>query len=279
MTIRIWHQSFTVLSDLGAYDRALKAHFQKVARPDTEIHMHGMKPGTYRSNYPGDDIKHASLQYLHGLQFMANGLNAEEQGFDAYAISTLPEPALREIRSLLTIPVVGYGESAMLTACMLGRRFGVLVFIDELAELVTDNAHRHGLRERLADVRHVGFRFADVLAAFEAPTELLERFRVSARALIKEGAEVIIPGEAPLNVLLATHGVSEVDGVPILDSLGAWIKQAEAMVDLQRANGTRTCNTGYFSARPDTDRVREIFSFYGLSERFLGKAQEAANEQ
>lgn len=278
MTIRIWHQSFTVLSDLGAYDSALKAHFEKVARPDTEIHMHGMKPGTYRSNYPGDDIKHASLQYLHGLQFMANGLNAQEQGYDAYAISTLPEPALREIRSLLTIPVVGYGESAMLTACMLGRRFGVLVFIDELAELVTDNAHRHGLRERLADVRHVGFRFADVLAAFDDPTDLLERFRVSARALIKEGAEVIIPGEAPLNVLLATHGVSEVDGVPVLDSLGAWIKQAEAMVDLQRANGTHTCNSGYFSARPDGDRVREIFSFYGLSERFLDKAQEIGNE-
>ena len=130
MTIRIWHQSFTVLSDLGAYDAALRAHFKKVARPDTVIDMHGMQPGTYRSNYPGDDIKYGAIQYLHGLQFMAAGINAEQQGYDAYAISTLPEPALREIRSLLGIPVVGYGESAMLTACTLGRKFGVLVFID-----------------------------------------------------------------------------------------------------------------------------------------------------
>jgi len=274
MAIRIWHQSFTVLSDLGAYDSALKAHFRKVARPDTEIHMHGMKPGTYRTNYPGEDIKYGALQYLHGLQFIANGLNAEAEGFDAYAISTLPEPALREIRSLLSIPVVGYGESAMLTACMLGRRFGVLVFIDELAELVEDNAVRHGLGSRLAAVRHVGFRFTDVLAAFENPESLIEMFRVSARELIKAGAEVIIPGEAPLNVLLATHGVNQVDGVPVLDSLGAWIKQAEAMVDLQRANGTETCNQGYFSARADGERVREIFDFYGLSERFLTKTGE-----
>ncbi|MNG03660.1 hypothetical protein D3C84_867490 [compost metagenome] len=80
---------------------------------------------------------------------------------------------------------------------------------------------------------------------------------------------MIIPGEAPLNVLLASHGINAVDGVPVLDSLGAWIKQAEAMVDLQRANGTRTCNSGYFSARPDPVRVREIFQFYGLAERFL----------
>jgi Asp/Glu/hydantoin racemase len=274
MTIRIWHQSFTVLSDLGAYDEALRAHFCKVARPSTEIHLHGMQPGTYRSHYPGDDIKHAVLQYLHGLQFMAAGLNAEQQGYDAYAISTLPEPALREIRSLLAIPVVGYGESAMLTACMLGRRFGVLVFIDELAELVSENAARHGLAGRLADVRHVGFRFADVLAGFSSPGPLIERFRQSARELIAAGAEVIIPGEAPLNVLLATQGVSEVDGVPVLDSLGAWVKQAEALVDLQRANGTGSCDRGYFSARPDTGRVREIFRFYGL-DRFLEEGSAA----
>lgn len=274
MTIRIWHQSFTVLSDLGAYDAALRAHFKKVARADTTIDMHGMQPGTYRSHYPGDDIKYGAIQYLHGLQFMANGINAQNQGYDAYAISTLPEPTLRETRSLLSIPVVGYGESAMFTACMLGRKFGVLVFIDELAELVADNASRHGLAERLAGVRHVGFRFADVLAAFSDPTWLIEQFQVSARRLIADGAEVIIPGEAPLNVLLATHGINQVDGVPVLDSLGSWIKQAESMVDMQRASGIQTCNTGYFSARPDADRIREIFGFYGLAERFLAAATE-----
>ena len=56
MAMRIWHQSFTVLQDLPAYDDALKAHFKKVARPDTEIVMHGMAEGTYPTNYPGTDI-------------------------------------------------------------------------------------------------------------------------------------------------------------------------------------------------------------------------------
>jgi hypothetical protein len=99
MAMRIWHQSFTVLSDLAAYDDALKAHFRRVARPDTEIVMHGMRPGTYRSNYPGDDIKHVGLQYLHGLQFLAAAVEADREGFDAFALSTLPEPGLREIRA------------------------------------------------------------------------------------------------------------------------------------------------------------------------------------
>ncbi len=264
MTIRIWHQSFTVLSDLEAYDRALREHFRRVARPDTEIVMHGMRPGTYRSNYPGDDIGYVSFQYLHALQFIAAAVEAERGGFDAYAISTLPEPALREIRALVDIPVVGYGESAMLTACMLGRKFGVLVFIDELADLIAENAARHGLAARFAGAQHVGFRFADVLAGFDDAARLIRAFEAAARELIGRGAEVIIPGEAPLNVLLARHRVTEVDGVPVLDSLAAWVKHAESMVDLRRVCGTKPCRRGYFAKLPSRERVDELIAFYAL---------------
>lgn len=263
MTIRIWHQSFTVLSDLGAYDAALKEHFKRVSRPETEIVMHGMREGTYRTNYPGNDIRHVGIQYLHGIQFVEAGLEAQRDGFDAYAISSLPDPALREIRSLLTIPVVGYGESAMLTACLLGMRFSVLVFISELAELLEENVRRYGLRERLAGVADVGFRFADVLAGFSDPAPLIERFRTAARAQIAQGAHVIIPGEAPLCVLLAKHGVSSVDGVPVLDSLSCWVKHAEMLVDLKRQSNITACRKGYFHEPPAADRIAEILKFYG----------------
>lgn len=264
--MRIWHQSFTVLQDLGAYDQALRAHFKRVARPGTEIVLHGMHPGTYRSSYPGEDIRHASLQYLHSLQFFAAALRAQEEGFDAFAISTLPEPGLREIRGLVEIPVVGYGESAMLTACMLGQKFGVLLFIEEMTRLIEDNVRGLGLHQRFTGARHVGFRFKDVLAAYEDPTELIGRFEVAARALIAEGADVIIPGEAPLCVLLASHGVSSVDGVPVLDSLACWIKAAETLVDLRTQSGVRGCSSGYFHEPPKRERLRELASFYRLDE-------------
>ena len=266
MTMRIWHQSFTVLSDLGAYDRALQDHFRRVARPDTEIVMHGMKPGTYRTNYPGNDIRHVGLQHLHSIQFVEAGLAAERDGFDAYAISTLPDPALREIRSLLRIPVVGYGESAMLTSCLLGARFAVMVFIAELTHQLADNARRYGLADRLTGVTDVGFRFADVLAGFADPAPLIERFRAAARVQIGNGAEVIIPGEAPLCVLLASQGVSSIDGVPVLDSLSCWIKHAEMLVDLKRQSGVERCQVGYFNAPPPRERVDELLAFYGRTD-------------
>ncbi len=78
LPIRIWHQSFTVLSDLGTYDAALKEHFKRVARPETDIVMHGMQPGTYQTNYPGSDIRHVGLQYLHSIQFVKAGLVAQQ---------------------------------------------------------------------------------------------------------------------------------------------------------------------------------------------------------
>lgn len=262
--MKIWHQSFTVLQDLGAYDAALRSHFARVARPDSEIVMHGMHPGTYRANYPGDDIRYASLQYLHGMQFFGAAIRAQEEGYDAFAISTLPDPGLREIRSMLEIPVVGYGESAMLAACLLGHRFGILVFIPELAPLLEDNVRRYGLQERFAGVRDAAFRFTDVLPAFAEPAPLIERFRSAARGLIARGADVVIPGEAPLCVLLAANGVSEVDGVPVLDALSTWIKSAEMLVDLRRQSGVRGCSRGYFHAAPGRERLQELAKFYGL---------------
>ena len=264
MAMRIWHQSFTVLENLPDYRAALEAHMQKVARSDTEVVLHGMDPETYATEYPGNDIRYAYLHFLHAGQFAINGLAAQRAGYDAYAISTLPDPALRETQSILDIPVVGYGESSMHLASMLGQRFGILVFIDELIPLLRDNARRYGLESRVADIRHVGFRFGDVGAGFADPGPTIERFKDAARDLIRDGAEVIIPGEAPLCVLLAAQGVFRIDDVPVLDALAATIKMTELMVDLRRVAGVEIARTGYYREAPPEERVDELIRFYGM---------------
>src|SRR5215213_4822694 len=104
---------------------------------------------------------------------------------------TLPEPSIQECRSLVDIPVVGYGESAMTVAGLLGQRIGILAFIREMLPTLDRNVARIGLASRYAGARHVGFGFDDVLAAYGAdPAPLLERFRAAARELIAQGADV-----------------------------------------------------------------------------------------
>jgi Asp/Glu/hydantoin racemase len=103
-----------------------------------------------------------------------------------------------------------------------------------------------------------------VLAGFADPEPLLARFRESARALIRDGADVIIPGEAPLNMLLALNGVNRVDDCPVIDSIGATIKMAETLVDLRRTTGITPSRRGYFRSRPPAQRIEELIRFYGL---------------
>ena len=262
--MKIWHQSFTVLEDLPAYRDAIAAHIRKVVRPDTQVELHGQLPGTYPSNYPGTDLGFAALGTLHSLQWILRAVEAERTGFDAYAMATIPNPLIREIRSIVDIPVVGFGEASYHVASMLGRRFGVLVFIDRMAVLLEDHIAGHGLATRCVGVRPSGVTFQQVLAGYTTPGPVIARFQESARDLIRAGADVIIPGEVPLNLLLAINGVREVDGVPLLDGLAVTMKLAEAFADLHKTIGFTQTRHGFFGERPAAARLDEVLGFYGL---------------
>lgn len=263
MAMKIWHQSFTVLGNLPAYEDRLRKHIDKIVRPDTEVVLHGMHPKTYETEYPGHDLRYNLLYALHANQFVLGGLAAQEQGYDAYAISTIPDPLLLEIRSALDIPVVGYGESSMHLSCLYGRKFGILTFIEEQLPFMADKVAGYGLSARFAGIRHVGFTFDDLLANFNDPAPLIRQFEESARALIKEGADVIIPGEVPMGVTMAAHGVRRVDDVPLLDGLGATMKMAETMVDLRRSVGLEVSRGTCYTDSPPPERVKELLALYG----------------
>ena len=264
MSMRLWHHSFTVLEKLPAYADALDRHFKQVARPDTKVVMHGMHQNTYLTDYPGNDIQYAYFQTLHSQQFLLGAIEAEQQGFDAFMMMTLPEPSVEDARALVDIPVVSYCESAMLTSALVSQKCGVLLFIREMAPMIVRNVQRIGLNERFVGAHDVGFKFNDVLAGFSDPDRLIKLFQDSARKLIAQGADSIIPGEAPLCVLLARCGIHDVDGVPVIDALAATIKMAELSVDLRRSTNLKPAKTGYFSAKPPRERVLELLDFYGI---------------
>ncbi|MBN8874933.1 MAG: hypothetical protein J0H67_19005 [Rhodospirillales bacterium] len=265
MTTRIWHQSFTVLRDVPGYEAAMRSHLARVLRPDTEVVFHGQAEGTYPGNYPGDDIGYGYTYWMHGNQWIAAGRAAASQGFDAYAMCTLPNPMLREARSMLDIPVIGFGETCFHLATMFGQRFAVVLFIDRMIPLYREQIRGYGLEARCAGIFASGLRFADVLSGFDAPSAVITRFQEVARRIIAEtGADVIIPGEVPLNLLLAINGVNRVDDVPVLDGLASTMKMAELMVDLHRVTGIRHSRHGWANSVPSDGRVEEVMRFYGV---------------
>ncbi|MGH8960272.1 MAG: aspartate/glutamate racemase family protein, partial [Jatrophihabitantaceae bacterium] len=130
--IRIWHQSFTVLEDVGPYVEAMRRHLGARALPDTTIDFHGMKPGTYPSAYPGTHIGYAYLAGLHKEQFVAAALQAQREDYDAFLIATIPDTGFEEIRSLVDMPVIAFGNASVAFASTLAPSVGIVNFIDAL---------------------------------------------------------------------------------------------------------------------------------------------------
>jgi allantoin racemase len=103
------------------------------------------------------------------------------------------------------------------------------------------------------------------LSGYTTPGPVIEKFQDAARRVIKEtGADVIIPGEVPLNLLMARNGITRVGDVPIIDGLATTMKMAELMVDLRRATGIKHSRHGWFNSVPGQQRLDQVAAFYGV---------------
>ncbi len=254
MTTRIWHQGFIELATLPAYREALERHVRAVVGSDTAVDLHGVAPGTYAPGHTAADIARSPyLMSLHVHQILDAAQVAQREEYDAIAIAILQDPGLREARTLVDIPVAGYGESAMHVACMLGRRFAVVLFNPELGDLVEEQIALAGLAGRAAPHAFVDADYNDVVAAFERPRRLVDAFTAAARRALAGGADVLIPGQTIMAEVLWQNGVHRIDGAPVVDALGVTLKTAELLADLRRTSGISTSRRGYWGTPPDED--------------------------
>ncbi|UIF85582.1 aspartate/glutamate racemase family protein [Cupriavidus sp. UYPR2.512] len=168
---------------------------------------------------------------------------AEHHGqFDAAIIAAFGDPGLMGARELFDLPVVGMAEAAMLSACMLGRRFAIVTFARALGPWYEECVDMHGLRSRLAGIRMLDGSFASVSDVQEEKEAVL--VELANRAVVEDAADVVILAGAPLAGLAAR--VRDRIPVPVVDQMAAAVKQAEALVALQ----PRKATAGTFR-RPD----------------------------
>lgn len=159
------------------------------------------------------------------------GIDAERDGYSGVLIDTVSDSGLRALRSALTIPVVGPGEAAFLTACLLGKRFSVLTMWDEWFPLYEKTITEYGLWERVASLRSIDTR-PDVTELLAGKEEVIfGRLKAEAEAAIAEdGADVIVLGSTTMHQS-AAYLAGEL-AVPVLNpGLVAW-KQLELLIGL-----------------------------------------------
>jgi allantoin racemase len=260
--MKIWHQSMTVLEEVPAYLAALRRRAQELLPAGVTMDFHGMWPGTYGGHYPADDLSHVYLANLHKEQLIAAALDAERQGYDAFFLATAIDLGYEEMRSLVDIPVVAFGQSSFAFASMLGNRIGLVNFIAGIEPLIVRNLRDFGLADLLGPTVVMDVTLGEVIEAYDRPDTLIARFVTASREVIAAGANVIVPGPGPLNLLLAEKKISRVDEVPVVDSLGVGMELVAMRAAQYRRSGLMPSGTGYLYARPSEKRVAELHEFY-----------------
>ncbi len=261
--MRIWFQKHITVGKVPALDAGYEKHARQLLRPDTEIVFHGVQKEAYEGSFPNQIVNYSYPETMFGNYFLSRIIEAEKTGYDAFIIGTAPDPGLRDAKSLVDIPVVGYSEASMHIASMLGTRFSYVGFVD-MQDRHVDNAGIYGLRERLGPWGRVPVPAAVVQNALEGrPGPFLDAFYIAAREVIASGSNVIIPMEGLTNEILYHQGIHGVDGVPIVDSNGVVFKMAEMLDDLRKISGMMVTRKGYYHARPPAEMVERLTRLYG----------------
>ncbi len=160
---------------------------------------------------------------------------AEREGsFDVAIVAAFGDPGLGGARELMTVPVIGLAEAAMLSACMLGLKFSIVSFSRALGPWFRECVAMHGLLDRLASIRLLDSKFTSLAQVQDEKEDLL--VDLALRAVEDDEADVIILAGAPLAGLAAR--VRDRIPVPVVESVIAAVKQAELLVALNPKKAT-----------------------------------------
>jgi allantoin racemase len=156
-------------------------------------------------------------------------LAAAGPGVDAAIIAAFGDPGLFGARELFEFPVVGLAEAAMLTACMLGRKFAIVTFARALGPWYQECVSMHGMDARCAGIRTLDGVFKSISDVQAEKEEML--VALANRAVEQDDADVVILSGAPLAGL--ADKVRDRIPVPVVDPTAAAVRQAETLVALR----------------------------------------------
>jgi len=195
---------------------------------------------------PGVEILTATAPF--GVSFIENRVEsalaahavlealAERLGsFDAAIVGAFGEPGLLAARELCDVPVVGPFEATMLLGWPLAKRISIVSFSARFERLFEETAAERGLGARLASVRTLGAKVADVGAAAEDLAEPL--LALAERCIAEDGAEALVFAGGPLAGLARRLGGRL--PVPALDPTACAVRMAEMLVGLAPRKAAR----------------------------------------
>ena len=217
------------------------AEARRVASPGTEIVP---ATGDFGAAIIGTRTEHAIAE--HAAVVLAA---RHAPGCDAVIIAVSYDTALKPMREMLDVPVVGMTEAALQAACMVGGQIGLIGFGRRFRAMYRELVDGYGLGNRIA-----GWRISDNTTPYSPGdyTALDNELVAAAHDLIeKDGAEsIVLLGAVMAGV---ARRIEDRVPVPVLDGMRAAIPLAEALVRI----GVRKPTVGSYSF-PSARQTRAI---------------------
>ncbi len=189
---------------------------------------------------------------------LESGSSAEEEGYDAVCINSMSDSGLNALRSRLTIPVVGPGQSCLLAACMLGEKFSILTMWDQWRPLYKKIVVEQGLSHRLASVRVINVR-PDAQELLAGKEEIVfEKLKEEGLAAIEhDDADVIILGSTTMHQ--SYEYLSQALPVPVLNPGLISLKVCEMWLDLGLSHSKKAYPNPEVTNDAVFDTIQSIF--------------------
>ncbi|MBA5866803.1 MAG: hypothetical protein GDA67_08950 [Nitrospira sp. CR1.3] len=251
-SVKIWYQSFVDPVQQAPYFGELARALHDMAGHAVTFDIHGI--------VPPDLELHRLTEFRCARQVVRNAVEAQRQGYDAFAVGHFQDGGLYEARAAVDIPVLGLGEAAMLYACMLGRKIALVTINPVFIPMHEEQIQRYGLSSRVVAVKAIETDPALLVRAFtEAGTfdQVLQQFRNQVQPLVNEGVEVIVPSGGLPSLLFSRLKQFTIGNALVLNCIAVLAKMTETAVGLNRLDGTGASRAATFQ-KPSAKALQEF---------------------
>ena len=158
-------------------------------------------------------------------------IEAERSGAQAVIIDCMGDPGLHALREVLTIPVLGAGQTALHVANMLGHRFSFVTVIERLRPMIDRMIGAYGLSSKYASFQAIDVPVLELHDNIAALNKALAD--KSRRAIEQDGADAIVLGCTGFlgcaEAVRASLLESRYD-LPVIDPIPIAVHIAEALI-------------------------------------------------
>lgn len=194
---------------------------QEMAAEKTQIDISYIQSGP-------SSIESAYEEYLAAPGVIEGAVQAEKNDYDGVIVGCFGDPGLDGARECCTIPIVGPGENAVLTAAMLGHKFSIVTVLDEIIPSLEKLVLCAGVDRKLAGVRATNVSVLEINRNPEIACRRAIEEAIKCRD--QDGADTIVLGCMSLAFARMEGAIAKETGLTVINPVYASVKTLEGLV-------------------------------------------------